>query len=76
MAAWKRKGGLESYHDRIVNAMVGNGYSETFAEGIFEQMKGFGEYGFPESHSASFAILAYVSSWIKRHEPAIFYARC
>ena len=72
MAAWKRKGGLESYHGRIVNAMVGNGYSETFAEGIFEQMKGFGEYGFPESHSASFAILAYVSSWIKRHEPAIF----
>ena len=72
MAAWKRKGGLDAYHDRIVNAMVKNNYTLEFAEGIFEQMKGFGDYGFPESHAASFAILAYVSSWIKRHEPAVF----
>ncbi|MFZ6861021.1 error-prone DNA polymerase [Undibacterium sp. Ji67W] len=72
MAAWKRKGGLDAYHDRIVNAMVKNNYTQEFAEAIFEQMKGFGDYGFPESHAASFAILAYVSSWIKRHEPAVF----
>ncbi|MFZ6765934.1 error-prone DNA polymerase [Undibacterium sp. Di26W] len=72
MAAWKRKGGLEGYHDRIVNTMVKNKYDKAFAEAIFEQMKGFGEYGFPESHSSSFAILAYISSWIKCHEPAIF----
>ena len=72
MAAWKRKGGLDAYHDRIVNAMVKNNYTLEFAEAIFEQMKGFGDYGFPESHAASFAILAYVSSWMKRHEPAVF----
>lgn len=72
MAAWKRKGGLESYEKKIVTGMLKNGYKEEFALAIFEQMKGFGDYGFPESHSASFAILAYFSSWIKRHEPAIF----
>ncbi len=72
MAAWKKKGGLEHYKDRIVNAMESNGYEKAFALAIFEQMKGFGDYGFPESHSASFAKLAYISSWIKCHEPAIF----
>ncbi|MES2105733.1 MAG: error-prone DNA polymerase [Pseudomonadota bacterium] len=72
MAAWKKKGGLEHYKDRIVNAMENNGYEKAFALAIFEQMKGFGDYGFPESHSASFAKLAYISSWIKCHEPAIF----
>ncbi|MEB0141129.1 MULTISPECIES: error-prone DNA polymerase [unclassified Undibacterium] len=72
MAAWKRKGGLDSYRERIIDGMLANQYSRAFAEGIFEQMKGFGEYGFPESHSASFAILAYLSSWIKCHEPAVF----
>lgn len=72
MAAWKRKGGLEAYEARIVETMVKNGYERDFAQGIYEQMKGFGDYGFPESHSASFAILAYFSSWIKRHEPAVF----
>jgi error-prone DNA polymerase len=72
MAAWKRKGGLEGFHERIVSRMVHNGYDAAFAERIFEQMKGFGDYGFPESHAASFAILAYLSSWIKCHEPAIF----
>jgi error-prone DNA polymerase len=72
MAAWKRKGGLEHYRERIINAMQKNGYEEVFAKNIFEQMLGFGEYGFPESHSASFAILAYASSWIKCHEPAVF----
>ncbi len=72
MAAWKRKGGLAHYKDRIINSMLKNGYEEAFASGIFNQMLGFGEYGFPESHSASFAILVYASSWIKCHEPAVF----
>ncbi|MDN7178462.1 error-prone DNA polymerase [Caballeronia sp. SEWSISQ10-4 2] len=74
MAAWKRKGGLEKYYDRIVNGMTERGYENAFAEAIFEQIKGFGEYGFPESHAASFALLVYVSSWLKRHEPAAFLA--
>jgi error-prone DNA polymerase len=74
MAAWKRKGGLEKYYDRIVNGMQERGYPKSFAEGIFEQIKGFGEYGFPESHAASFALLVYASSWLKRHEPEAFLA--
>lgn len=72
MAAWKRKGGMNNYHDRIVKAMVANDYEETFAEAIFSQIEGFGEYGFPESHAASFALLTYASSWLKCHEPAAF----
>ncbi len=72
MAAWKRKGGLEHYRGRIIDTMQKNGYEKDFSERIFEQMLGFGDYGFPESHSASFAILAYASSWIKCHEPAVF----
>ncbi|MFM0292222.1 error-prone DNA polymerase [Paraburkholderia sp. RL17-380-BIE-A] len=74
MAAWKRKGGLEKYYDRIVNGMLERGYEQSFAEGIFEQIKGFGEYGFPESHAASFALLVYASSWLKCHEPEAFLA--
>ena len=72
MAAWKRKGGLEKYYDRIVNGMRERGYEQSFAEAIFEQIKGFGEYGFPESHAASFALLAYISAWLKHHYPAVF----
>ncbi|MES2899096.1 MAG: error-prone DNA polymerase [Pseudomonadota bacterium] len=72
MAAWKRKGGLEKYYDRIVNGMLQRGYDLAFAESIFSQIQGFGEYGFPESHAASFALLAYASSWLKCHEPAAF----
>ena len=72
MAAWKRKGGLEHYRDRIVNTMIKNGYGEDFPVRVFEQMKGFGEYGFPESHAASFALLVYASSWLKCHEPEAF----
>lgn len=72
MAAWKRKGGVDKYHRRIVDGMTERGYELEFAEAIFEQIKGFGEYGFPESHSASFALLSYASSWIKCHEPAAF----
>ena len=74
MAAWKRKGGLEKYYARIVNGMLANGYEQSFAEAIFEQIKGFGEYGFPESHAASFALLVYASSWLKCHEPEAFLA--
>ncbi len=74
MAAWKRKGGVERFHDRLVNAMLKNGYSPEFSERIFNQIRGFGEYGFPESHAASFAKLVYVSCWLKCHEPACFLA--
>jgi error-prone DNA polymerase len=72
MAAWKRKGGLEKYYERIVGGMLQRGYDRAFAEQIFSQIQGFGEYGFPESHAASFALLAYASSWLKCHEPAAF----
>ena len=74
MAAWKRKGGLGHYHTRLVGRMVEKGYEPEFAERIFKQIQGFGEYGFPESHAAGFALLAYVSSWIKCHHPDAFLA--
>ncbi|MGE8168543.1 error-prone DNA polymerase [Pseudomonas putida] len=72
MAAWKRHGGLEPHRLRLIQGMLRNGYEQAFAERIFEQIKGFGSYGFPESHAASFALLCYASSWLKCHEPAIF----
>lgn len=72
MAAWKKKGGLEPFRDRLISGMGARGYSEDFALRIYSQIKGFGDYGFPESHSASFALLAYVSSWLKCHHPAAF----
>ncbi|MBA6140155.1 MULTISPECIES: error-prone DNA polymerase [Pseudomonas] len=72
MAAWKRHGGLEPHRERLLQGMLRNGYELAFAERIFEQIKGFGSYGFPESHAASFALLCYASSWLKCHEPAIF----
>ncbi|KTT16520.1 error-prone DNA polymerase [Pseudomonas parafulva] len=72
MAAWKRHGGLEPHRERLLDGMQRNGYELAFAERIFEQIKGFGSYGFPESHAASFALLCYASSWLKCHEPAIF----
>ena len=74
MAAWKRKGGLGPFQDRIVEGMVVNGYPRDYAKQIFKQVEGFGEYGFPESHAASFAFLVYISCWIKCHEPAAFLA--
>ena len=74
MAAWKRKGGVQRFYDRLVGRMVKRGYEADFAEGIFKQIEGFGEYGFPESHAASFAKLVYVSCWLKCHEPACFFA--
>ncbi|MEJ6656890.1 MAG: error-prone DNA polymerase, partial [Pseudomonas sp.] len=72
MAAWKRRGGLEPHREKLTNGMLERGYDRKFAERLFEQIKGFGEYGFPESHSASFALLTYASSWLKCHEPAAF----
>ena len=72
MAAWKRKGGLGPFHERLVGRMVEKGYERDFAESIFKQIEGFGEYGFPESHAASFALLVYASSWIKCHHPDAF----
>ena len=74
MAAWKRKGGLEPFEQKLIEGMRARGYEESFARQIFEQIKGFGDYGFPESHAASFALLVYVSAWLKRHEPAAFTA--
>jgi error-prone DNA polymerase len=72
MAAWKRRGGLSPFHKRLVGRMVEKGYTREYAERIFKQIQGFGEYGFPESHAAGFALLAYVSSWIKCHHPDAF----
>lgn len=72
MAAWKRKGGLEPYRDKLVKGMLARGYELDFAEKLFSQIKGFGDYGFPESHSASFALIAYVSSWMKHYHPVAF----
>ena len=74
MAAWKRKGGVKRFYDRLVGRMIERGYEPAFAEGIFKQIEGFGEYGFPESHAASFAKLVYISCWLKCHEPACFFA--
>jgi error-prone DNA polymerase len=74
MAAWRRKGGLEPFHKKLMDGMRKNGIPAEFAERIYRQILGFGEYGFPESHSVSFALLAYVSAWLKHHEPAAFLA--
>ena len=72
MAAWRRGGDMESHRQRIRTLMEGKGYSSEFIDQIFEQIKGFGSYGFPQSHAASFAKLVYASCWLKRHEPAAF----
>jgi error-prone DNA polymerase len=72
MAAWKRRGGLYVYRDRILEGMAARGYATEFAEQVFEQIKGFGSYGFPESHAASFALITYVSCWLKCHHPVAF----
>jgi error-prone DNA polymerase len=72
MAAWKRHGGLEPHRIRLAQRMEANGYEPEFITRIFEQIQGFGSYGFPESHAASFALLTYASCWLKCHEPAAF----
>lgn len=74
MAAWKRHGGLEPHRDKLLAGMAGRGYSREYGERLFEQIKGFGSYGFPESHAASFALITYVSCWLKCHHPAAFAA--
>ena len=74
MAAWKRRGGLGPFEEKLITGMRERGYAEEFARQIFRQIEGFGEYGFPESHSASFALLVYVSAWLKCHAPAAFTA--
>jgi error-prone DNA polymerase len=74
MAAWKRKGGLGPFRERLIGRMVARNYTQQYAEAIFKQIEGFGEYGFPESHAASFALLVYASAWIKRHHPDAFLA--
>ena len=74
MAAWKRKGGLEKYEDKLRTGMTARGYSVDFIDKICRQIQGFSDYGFPESHAASFALLAYVSSWLKHYHPAAFLA--
>jgi len=72
MAAWRRAGAVSEFRDRLVGGMLKNGYEPDFAEAIFRQVEGFGEYGFPESHAASFALLVYVSCYLKCHQPAAF----
>ncbi|MBS0407866.1 MAG: error-prone DNA polymerase [Proteobacteria bacterium] len=74
MAAWKKKGGLEPFERELIEGMRARGYSAEFAQRIFEQIKGFGEYGFPESHAWSFALIAYESAWLKCHEPEAYLA--
>ncbi len=72
MASWRRRGGIEPFREKLVKGMLARGYEKAYAEQIYQQIQGFGEYGFPESHAASFALLVYVSCWLKCHEPAAF----
>ena len=76
MAAWKRKGGLEKFHGRLMEGMLARGYTAEFAESIYSQIQGLAEYGFPESHAASFALLAYASAWLKCHHRLLFWRPC
>ncbi|MDA1073617.1 MAG: error-prone DNA polymerase [Proteobacteria bacterium] len=73
MAAWKRRGGLAHFEQKLIDGMLARGHDQEFAERVFKQIQGFGEYGFPESHAASFALMVYISAWLKRHEPTAFY---
>ena len=72
MAAWRRSGRIERHRERLISRMVAKGIEQSFAERVFEQIRGFGDYGFPESHAASFALIAYATSWLKCHYPAEF----
>ncbi|MCR4414920.1 MAG: error-prone DNA polymerase [Thermoguttaceae bacterium] len=74
MGAWRRPGLIDQFHKRLIEGMLARGLSEKYAEAVFRQIRGFGEYGFPESHAASFALLVYVSAWLKYHHPAAFTA--
>ena len=72
LATFKKHGSVSEFHDRFLQGMRANGYDEDFAQRCFAQIEGFGSYGFPESHAASFALLVYASAWVKRHHPGIF----
>ncbi len=72
MATFRRNGTIHKFEDKMVQQLIARGYPEEFAKNCFNQIKGFGEYGFPESHAASFALLVYVSSWLKHHHPDVF----
>ncbi len=72
MAAWRKSGRIERHRERLISRMAFKGIKREFAERVFEQIQGFGEYGFPESHAASFALIAYATSWLKRHFPSAF----
>ncbi len=74
MATFRHVGTIHTFEQKFVGRMVARGYDREFAQSCFEQIKGFGTYGFPESHAASFALLVYVSAWIKKHHPAAFAA--
>jgi error-prone DNA polymerase len=72
MAAWKSAGKIEAHRERLISRMIDNGITPEYAERIFSQIRGFGEYGFPESHAASFALLAYATAYLRRHHGAAF----
>jgi error-prone DNA polymerase len=74
MGAWRKTGVIEKFRVKLLSGMAANGYTAEFAERLYKQICGFGQYGFPESHAASFALLVYASAWIKRHHPAVFLA--
>ena len=74
MATFKFTGGVHKFQDKLIKGMLDNGYTREFAERTFRQLEGFGSYGFPESHAASFALIAYASSWMKCHHPDVFLA--
>jgi len=74
MASWGKHGNLGQFESKLINGMLARGHSQVFAERLYKQIQGFGSYGFPESHSASFALLVYISSWLKLYHPAAFYA--
>ena len=74
MGAWRRRGVIDQFQKKLIDGMTSNGYSADFADRVFRQLRGFGEYGFPESHAVSFAILVWVSCWLKYHYPAAFTA--
>jgi len=74
MASWGKHGNLDQFRDKLINGMLKRGHDQEFAEKLFKQIQGFGSYGFPESHSASFALLVYISAWLKQYHPVAFYA--
>ncbi|MEX1223989.1 MAG: error-prone DNA polymerase, partial [Pirellulales bacterium] len=74
MGAWRKTGVIDQFRKRLIDGMLARGFTPEFAESVFTQIRGFGEYGFPESHAASFALLVYVSCWLKFHHPAAFAA--